>query len=72
MDLTEEEHTFLSDLVKSARQRRHHVNWKDRDGTERQTALTQDENIRLSAIAQQLAISKAEVLRQAAHIPVKK
>jgi hypothetical protein len=46
------------------------VKWIDRDGTERHTALTQAEVVRLNAIAASRRIAKAEVLRQAAHVPV--
>lgn len=72
MDLLDDEQGFLRDLVKASRQRIHHVAWKDRDGTARQTALTQSEAVRLNTIAHRLGISKAELLRQAAHIPVTK
>ena len=72
MDLPEDEQTFLKDLVKLSRQKVHHVPWVDRDGTKRQTALSQAEVVRLNAIAQRLGTSKSEVLRQAAHIPVTK
>jgi hypothetical protein len=70
MDLPEDELTFLRDLVKASRQRTHLVTWTDRDGTERFTTLTQTEVVRLNGVAQRLKISKAETLRQAAHIPV--
>jgi hypothetical protein len=69
---TPDDEAFLRDLVKASRQKLHHVKWVDRDGTERQTALTQAETVRLNAIAQRLGTSKSEVLRQAAHIPVKR
>jgi hypothetical protein len=72
MDLPEDELTFLRDLVKASRQRIHHVKWIDRDGSERQTTLTQAEVVRLNIIAQRLGVSKSETLRQAAHIPVAK
>jgi hypothetical protein len=72
VNLPEAEQAFLRDLVKASRQRCHLVKWLDRDGTERHTALTQPEAARLNTIAHQLGISKAEVLRQAAHIPVAK
>jgi hypothetical protein len=70
MDLPEDELTFLRDLVKTSRQRIHHVKWTDRDGTDRLTTLTQAEVARLNALAQRLKLSKADTLRQAAHIPV--
>lgn len=72
MDLSEDEQTFLRDLIKLSRQKIHHVKWTDRDGTERQTALTQAEAVRLNALAQKFKISKGEALRQAAHIPIPK
>ena len=72
MNLPEDEKNFLRDLVKVSRQKVHHLTWVDRDGTQRQTALTQAEAVRLSAIAQRLKTSKSDVLRQAAHIPVAK
>lgn len=70
MNLPDDEHGFLRELVKTSRQKCHHVTWIDRDGTSRQTALTQTEATRLNAIAQRLKVSKSEVLRQIAHIPV--
>ena len=72
MNLPEDEKNFLRDLVKVSRQKVHHLTWVDRDGTQRQTALTQAEAVRLNAIAQRLKTSKSDVLRQAAHIPVAK
>ncbi|MEO6993082.1 MAG: hypothetical protein ABI273_05615 [Lacunisphaera sp.] len=72
MELPEDEHAFLRDLVKAARQKIHTVKWTDRDGTDRQTVLSQAEAVKLAAIAGRLRISKHEVLRQAAHIPVAK
>ena len=72
MNLDDDENAFLRDLVKASRQKVHHVHWVDRDGSNRQTALSQPEIVRLNTIAQRLKISKAEVLRQAAHIPVAK
>jgi hypothetical protein len=68
----EDDQTFLKNLVKASRQKVHHVQWKDRDGTPRQTALSQPEVVRLNIIAAQEHISKGEVLRRAAHIPVEK
>jgi hypothetical protein len=72
MNLPETELTFLRELVKGSRQRLHHVKWKDRDGSERITTLSAADAVRLNTLAHQLGISKAEVLRQAAHIPVAK
>ncbi len=72
MDFSEDERVFLRGLVKGSRQRHHHVKWVDRDGTPRQTVLTQPEVVRLNTMASRLKISKEEVLRQAAHVPVAK
>ena len=72
MDLPDDEQIFLRDLVKASRQKIHSVKWIDRDGSDRQTTLTQPEVVRLNTIAARLKISKSEVLRQAAHIPVAK
>jgi hypothetical protein len=65
-----DEAQFLRDLVKSSRQRTVHIKWVDRDGTDRLTVLTASEAARLDAIARERKVAKAEVLRQAAHIPV--
>jgi hypothetical protein len=70
MGQSEAEQVFLRDLVKVARQRPHHVPWTDRDGTARQSALTQAEVVQLNVIAHRERISKGEALRQAAHVPV--
>ncbi len=70
MDLPDDEISLLKDLVKASRQRPHLVTWKDRDGSNRHTALSPIEVMRLNQIAQRLKVSKAEVLRQAAHVPV--
>jgi hypothetical protein len=72
MDLPDDEQLFLRDLVKAARQKIHVVKWVDRDGTDRQTVLSQTEVVKLNTIASKLKISKNELLRQAAHIPVAK
>jgi hypothetical protein len=72
MDIDEDEKGFLRDLVKVSRQKIHHVKWVDRDGTHRETALSQPEVVRLNKIAAELRVSKSEVLRQAAHVPVAK
>ena len=63
---------FLRDLVKASRQKLHHVAWVDRDGTHRQTSLSQPEVVRLNQIASSQGISKSEALRRAAHIPVER
>jgi hypothetical protein len=67
-----DEPTFLRDLVKASRQRPHLVNWVDRDGVARHTALTPAEAARVATIAARERVSKSEVLRRAAHIPVGK
>jgi hypothetical protein len=72
MDLPDDEQAFLRDLVKASRQKIHHLKWVDRDGTDRVTALTAAEAAKLNIIAHRLHISKPELLRQAAHIPVTK
>lgn len=70
MDLSDDEQTFLRELVKTSRQRHHHVKWIDRDGSDRVTVLTQSEVVRLNALAQRLGMAKGEVMRRAAHVPV--
>ena len=72
LTLPEDELSFLTDLVKTSRQKPHHVEWVDRDGTERVTVLSPAEAVRVNKVAHALKISKSEVLRQAAHVPVKK
>lgn len=72
MDLADDEQIFLRDLVKASRQKVHAVKWIDRDGSDRQTTLTQAEVVRLNTIASRLGTSKSELLRRAAHIPVAK
>lgn len=69
-DLPEDDRAFLRDLVKASRQKIHAVKWVDRDGADRQTMLAQADIVRLNTIATKLRISKSEVLRQAAHVPV--
>jgi hypothetical protein len=72
MESPDDEQIFLKDLVKLSRQKLHHVKWVDRDGVERQTPLSQPEVVRLNTIASRLGVSKSEVLRRSAHIPVAK
>jgi hypothetical protein len=72
METDADEQAFLRDLVKVSRQKTHHVQWVDRDGTGRQTVLSQAEVVRLNKIASREAISKSEVLRRAAHVPVER
>lgn len=69
MDLPADELSFLRDLVKTSRQRSHHLKWIDRDGTTRITALNQAETLRLNDLARRLRLSPVETLRQTAHIP---
>ena len=69
MNLSPEEMTFARDLVKTSRQRIHHVKWVDRDGTDRLTALNPAEATQLNRLAHRLGVSKGEFLRQVAHIP---
>jgi hypothetical protein len=69
-NLPEADQAFLRDLVKVSRQKVHAVAWIDRDGSHRQTTLTQAEAVRLNVIAHQLGVSKGETLRRAAHVPV--
>jgi hypothetical protein len=71
MDLPDEQ-TFLRELIKTSRQKQHHVKWIDRDGSERVTTLTQAEAARLNALAHRAGVSKSELLRQTAHNPVAK
>jgi hypothetical protein len=70
MDSPDDEQDFLRDLVKTSRQKPHHVRWVDRDGVERQTSLGPSDVVRLNEIASRLRVSKSEVLRRAAHVPV--
>jgi hypothetical protein len=72
MDLPDDDQLFLRDLVKISRQKHHHVAWVDRDGTDRITTFSQPEIVRLNKLAHRLHISKPELMRQAAHIPVGK
>ncbi len=68
MNLPADDQAFLRDLVKVSRQKHHHVLWVDRDGTDRVTAFSAAEAVRLNALAHRLGIGKAELLRQAAHV----
>jgi hypothetical protein len=72
MNVAEEDQAFLRDLVKTARQKHHRVQWLDRDGSERHTVLSPAEVTRLNGLAQKLGTSKSDLLRRAAHIPVGK
>lgn len=71
-NLPPEDLTFLTDLVKASRQKLHRVDWVDRDGSQRSTVLSAAEAARVNQLAHALKISKTELLRQAAHVPVKK
>lgn len=70
MELPSADQDFLRELVKASRQKHHHVKWVDRDGTDRVTPVNQTEVVRLNALAQRLRIGKAELMHQAAHLPV--
>lgn len=70
MEIPAADQDFLRQLVKVSRQKHHHVKWVDRDGTDRITTVNQTEVVRLNALAQRLRIGKAELMRQAAHLPV--
>jgi hypothetical protein len=72
MDIPTDDQTFLRDLVKLSRQRPHMAMWIDRDGTGRHTTLSQADVVRLNKIASAMGVSKSEVLRRAAHVPVEK
>jgi len=72
MDLPDDDQLFLRDLVKISRQKPHHIAWVDRDGTERITTASQTDIVRINKLAHRLHISKKELMRQAAHIPVGK
>lgn len=72
MNLPPDDLAFLAGLVKMSRQRTHYVHWVDRDGSNRNSALTTPEITRVNSLAAQLGTNKGELLRQAAHIPVPK
>ena len=69
MNLSADDQVFLRNLVKTSRQKVHHVPWVDRDGSPRQTSLTATEATRLNSLAHQLGVAKPELMRQAAHLP---
>jgi hypothetical protein len=60
---------FLRALVKTARQRPHHVRWVDRDGTARVTTLSPEDARRVNELAHQLSLSNDALLRLAAELP---
>ncbi len=72
MNLPADDLTFLAGLVKMSRQRTNYIHWVDRDGCNRNTAVTATELARINALAQQLGVSKGDLMQQAAHIPVPK
>ncbi|MBC7367802.1 MAG: hypothetical protein H7343_13495 [Undibacterium sp.] len=72
MDLPDDDQLFLRDLVKISRQKHHHIAWVDRDGTDRMTTVSQTDIVRINKLAHRLHVSKKELMRQAAHIPVGK
>jgi hypothetical protein len=72
INLPPAEQDFLRDLVKTSRQRPEHIRWVDRDGSNRITALSQADAVRLGALARELGVSKDALLRQAAHLPAAK
>lgn len=69
MNLATADLDFLRTLVKTSRQRPLHVRWVDRDGTPRVTTLSPEEAKRVSALAQQLAVTHEVLLRRAADLP---
>lgn len=71
MNLSDADQDFLRDLIKTARQRPHHVRWIDRDGVERMTTLSPADATRLNALAHELHLTKDALLRQATHLPAK-
>jgi hypothetical protein len=71
MNLSDTDQDFLRDLIKTSRQRPHHVRWIDRDGTERVTTLSPADAARLNALAHELHLSKDALLRQATHLPAR-
>jgi len=72
MNLSDDDESFLRDLVKVSRQKQHHVKWIDRDGSDRVTTFTQAESVRLNTLAHRAGISQSELLRRIAHVPMAK
>lgn len=60
---------FLRALVKTARQRPHHVRWVDRDGSARITTLSDADARHVNELARQLGVSPEVLLRRAAELP---
>ena len=71
MNLSDADQDFLRDLVKTARQRPHHVRWTDRDGVERVTTLSPADAARLNTLAHEQHLTKDALLRQATFLPAK-
>lgn len=69
MNLPPADQDFLRALVKTARQRPHHVRWIDRDGTARITTLSADDAKRVHELARQLGVATDALLRRAAELP---
>jgi hypothetical protein len=69
MNLPSADQDFLRALVKTARQRPHHVRWVDRDGTPRVTTLSAEDATRVQALARQLGVGNDVLLRRAAELP---
>lgn len=69
MNLPPADQDFLRALVKTARQRPHHVRWIDRDGTARITTLSADDAKRVQELARQLGVATDALLRRAAELP---
>lgn len=69
MNLPPADQDFLRALVKTARQRPHHVRWIDRDGTARITTLSADDAKRVHELARQLGVANDVLLRRAAELP---
>jgi hypothetical protein len=69
MDFPTTDLDFLRTLVKTARQRPHHVRWIDRDGTARVTTLSAEDAKRVNELARQLGVAPDVLLRRAAELP---
>jgi hypothetical protein len=69
MNLPAADLDFLRSLVKTARQRPHHVRWVDRDGTARVTTLSAEEAKRVYDLAHRLSVAHDVLLRRAAELP---
>lgn len=69
MNLPTADLDFLRALVKTARQRPHHVRWVDRDGTTRITTLSTEEAKQVGELARQLGVANDVLLRRAAELP---